>query len=561
MRHSFIVFFILLSCGTASSPQSSASQCLGLAEKDLIITELMIDPDGTDTGHEWLELFNPQPQAVNLKGLTLFATDAAGTEKSIQLKGGRIDSGASFTLGDSKDPELPSWLDASYGTMLGSFGQGNGRVGVRCGEVTVDEVRWVTASRAGHSRMLDPKEGTWCDAPETSVYEIAAGNSGSPGEPNPPCLAASTCLDEDGSTRPIVSPRPETLVITEVMAAPKVATDSVGEWFELFSVASVDQNGLTVATSTGSSTIESGTCLHLEAGDFGLIARSADPFINGGLPTPLAHFAGSFSSNNERLRLLVGEAGIDEVAFFKSTSGASWQLDSVRLSAEVIDFKSNDDPTSFCLATTRWPDGGGDFGTPGAPNSPCKVVKVPEPNPPDAGAPTQPTDATSCLDAHTRRARAIKHPGTKSISVTEIMADPTVVSDDQGEWFEALTTASFDLNGVTLGSDGPTTSTLGSVDCRSVDAGTVLIFARTLDPLRNGGLPKVDGLFTFSLGNSGSRFVRIVGGTGSELARLAYTSTTPGASFQKDPTTGALCVTPATTPTRSTPGKRNVSCP
>lgn len=34
---------------------------------DLIITEIMYDPDGTDTGHEWVELYNPGDNSVEIK--------------------------------------------------------------------------------------------------------------------------------------------------------------------------------------------------------------------------------------------------------------------------------------------------------------------------------------------------------------------------------------------------------------------------------------------------------------------------------------------------------------
>jgi len=551
MRAPDVVLLLTLTACGSGALTLSAPTCTDLRAGSLVLSEVMIDPDGTDLGAEWLEVLNPLSTPVQLDGVTIFTRDPSGDERSTVIKADDLASGAYFTLGDAREKPSPEWLGFSYGTSLGSFAQASGWLGLRCGETVVDELRWSQAPRPGRSRMLDPNGISWCDAPLNATY--FAGNHGSPGEPNPPCFSPTTCVDAlTGSARPIVSPPNASLIVTEIMAAPKSATDSVGEWFELFATDDVDLNGVTVATSTGSSTLESPQCLRVSRGQYAVVARSNDPFINGGLPTPLARFTGSLSSSNERLRLFAGDAGIDEVAFLKSTSGVSWQL-----GIESLHSEKNDEPSAFCLSTRAWADGGGDLGSPGSANARCAAVSAPA----DAGM-----DSSSCVDGATRKPRAIVRASSASVSITEVMADPTAVNDDVGEWFEVRVLSPFDLNGLALGNEGASVSTVVATECRPVSAGALLVFARTTNGALNGGLPRVDGVFSFSLANSGARSVRVLSDK-VELTRWAYSSSSPGASTQRDSGSGLTCATPPTmrygtsaTPDRGTPGRENVSC-
>jgi hypothetical protein len=325
------------------------------------------------------------------------------------------------------------------------------------------------------------------------------------------------------------------------MAAPRVANLAIGQWFEVLASQDADLNGVTVTTSTGASTLDDDRCLHVAAGQFAVFARSADPFVNGGLPKPVGRFTGSLSSNNERLGLFVGDSGLDEVAFYKSAAGISWQRN--------LELGDHLGPEAFCLSTQAWPDGGGDFGTPGSANTPCAATP----------------STNTCIDLTSRFAREIISPPPGALVITEVMADPAAVSDELGEWFEVQTTAPFDLNGLSLGNDGTATSLLNSRECRAVDAGATLLFARNAQASSNGGLPPVDGVFSFSLANSGARFVRVLHDT-TELARFGYTSSTSGASEQADPVSGLRCVTPETqryggARDRGTPGQPNPRCP
>ncbi|MBL8922058.1 MAG: lamin tail domain-containing protein [Myxococcaceae bacterium] len=545
---------LVASCGPPTPMPTDA--CKGRVAGDLVISELMLDPDGTDTGGEWVELFNTLGTPIDLRGYTITYRQGTSTAKSHTVRASvTIPSRGYLALGDVRSGPNPSWVGYSYGDDLGSFSQSSGTVGVRCGMTVLNEYTYTRSARSGRSRMLggnaDPdasrvaNETNWCDTPTSTEY--APRNYGTPGGPNPQCAPEAmlgTCL-QNGVPRPIVAAEAGDLIISEVMASPGVASDTVGEWFEVYATTDVDLNGVSIGTSTSRTTLNSMDCITAQANSYNLLARSADSFVNGLLPAPLVTFSLGLSGTNERLRLFRGDAGIDEAAFFASSSGVSWQL-SPNLLIDPVRPEVNDQPQAFCKATGPWPDGGGDWGTPGAPNTTCPpdsgVFPDPDAGMPDAGPMPGPNE---CIDGTTMMIRALDRPAMGDLVLTEVMPDPQAVDDTVGEYFEVLVKRDVDLKGVSFGSEAwvlpaaHTASngiTLGGNACRRVTAGTYLVFARNNQASVNGGLSTVYETFSFGLSNSGalSRHVKAVS-QGVELDRLAFPLTataTPGASIQ-----------------------------
>lgn len=548
--------------------------CKGRKAGDLVISEVMADPDGSDTGAEWLELFNALGTPVDLKGVQVYVSklDKTGL-KSHSIRAGTAPARGYFTLGDVRTGPNPAWLNYSYADGLGALSQTEGIIGLRCGALVLDEMSYASPAKPARSHMLsgssDPDatandvEGNWCDTPATTTY--SGVNAGTPGARNGECTPepiAGTCLD-NGTVRPVLSPGAGDLVITEVMADPKAVADSAGEWVEVLATKDVDLNGLTLSVGASHSTLSSSACLHLAPNEFGVLAHSADANVNGGLPTPKATFTTSLTNSGLLISLSAGDAGIDTATVPAALGGVAWQL--APASSDAI---ANDDPANFCRATSRYgaPDAG-DFGTPGASNSACPLA--PDPN--------------SCLDVGTGQPRPIVRPVVGDLTITEFMANPAQVSDTAGEWFEVRANAKVDLNGLVLGNEGTTSSTVSSQSCLSLDVGGAALFARSADPLVNGGLPDVMATFTFSLANSGTRYLTVKS-QGIELDRFSYTAVTSGASTQLDMAFSApadndvpanVCATPAATTygsttlpdggvgggDRGTPGATNVSCP
>lgn len=511
---------------SSCAPEENTNACSKLNAGDLVITEVMIDPEGTDTGNEWFEIFNTLGQPVDLKGLTVFLTATDGTgAKSHVVRAGTAPGRGYFTFGDVRSGPNPAWIGYSYNNALGSFSNTSGVVGVRCGQKELGKFTWTVAGKAGRSRQLDGTqepsadrasvETSYCDAP-TGGIPYNGGNLGTPGAANAVCTTivnpgGGTCL-EGGVARPIVHPAVGDIVISEVHGKPMATSSTNGEWVELNARNSFDLNDLVLATTSGASkAITSANCLAVNAGDYVLLARNGDATINGNIPAPLFVYGtlAIADTGPQSLTLSLADAGVIDVANFNAPiSGRSWELDPTKLDAT-----SNDNAASFCRAQTQWVAGSGDYGTPGAVNEAC---------PADAGVP----NPNVCFDDVAQVERAIRTPNDGDLVITEWHTNPKAVSDTVGEFIEVMAKADVDLNGTTLFIRSTSSSTTGRVNlnstsCISVAAGGYLLFARNDVPEQNGGLPHVTATFSASLtANSVFALLRNDGGVYDEVTAL-----------------------------------------
>lgn len=471
--------------GAACGPPVTADVCKGRQAGDLVVTEVMPDPDGTDTGQEYIELYNNLGTPIELKGFTVFVKKPDGSGlKTHLIRAGTVPPRGYFTLGDVRSGVLPEYIGYSYEDGLGGLPQTDGVVGIRCKDLVLDEMSYGT-TKPGRSRTFDgnrPPDAAgnddlsrWCDAPDT--YQ--GNNYGSPAAPNPACppsVSAGSCLDL-GTSRAIVPPALGDLVITEVMPDPKLWADADGEWFEVRSSAEVDLNGLVLSSGTTRSAVTSVDCLRVSAGGYAVFTASAD----AGIPS-MGTFTFSLSNGGGSVTVGLPDAGLDTLTYGAASSGVSWQLDPTKLDAF-----SNDDPANLCRGSQNiFGVDGGDLGTPGGPNTSCTPVVT----------------GNTCVDPATSATRAIVAPAPGDLVVTEFMADPSSVSDALGEWFEVVAKNDVDLNGLVLQGTSGTPATVSSTSCLRADAGSHVVFAHQADPAVNGSLPAVTQTFTFSLANA-----------------------------------------------------------
>lgn len=514
----------LLGCPT---DPTTTDPCKGRMMGDLVVSEVMIDPEGTDTGGEWIEIFNTLGTPIDLKGLTLYTRDTDGSgAKSHAIRAGTVPARGYFVLGDIRSGPNPSWVNYSYADGLGSLGNAHGVVGVRCGMTTLGEYTWTTTAKPNRARMLngidDPNpttaavETNYCDTPTGTTY--FGNNAGTPGVRNPECMAEAstgTCID-NGAVRPMTAPQSGDLIITEVMTSPSASGDTTGEWIEILARASVDLNDVVLNSTSSSTRITNMNCLRVNPGDYILLARSGDPFVNGDLPAPDHVYASvSFAdTTNQRVSLTRGDAGIDEIALFPSQGGHAWQLDPLKL-----DPASNDDPANFCPAPGRWnPDGGGDYGSPRATNPAC---------PPDAGV----IDPNVCFDTGTQSDRAVRMPNVGELAFTEWHSAPTSPQTDK-EFLEAVAKADFDLNGLTL-VVGTNKVPLASPNCVPVSNGTYLVFGKNSNPTANGNLPALTASFSAAL--TGTSTFSLMGSDGGVYDSVTASGEFAAASTQVAP--------------------------
>ncbi len=175
----------------------------------------------------------------------------------------------------------------------------------------------------------------------------------------PPCPADS-CVGDLGTGD---------LVVTEIMKNPNAASDTDGEWFEIYNASggSVNLDGLELWDAGGdTTTISSGDVF--PAGSYIVLCRDADTSVNGGVPTDIEYSGFSLTNDDDEIGLGLGSTTFDLVAYddhsYPDTAGASMALDNRYTSAAA-----NDNPSRWCEGSSVF--GGGDLGTPGSRNGTC----------------------------------------------------------------------------------------------------------------------------------------------------------------------------------------------
>lgn len=512
-------------CSDDSVRNGEAGECAAnLLPGDLVITEVMANPDGADKGLEWFEVYNPTDAEIDLSGVLLRFRKVDGSgEKIHQVQDTVIGPGEYLVFGDA-DPEAPpEHVNYGYGDELGASGLTNsgGELSVACGSSAIDIVLY-EESDDGVARTFDgirePDAAgnddleAWCGA----ATEYAEGSFGTPGAANDACFSEQpTTCNQDGVLRDILPPSPGDVVITEFMPNPDAVGDDEGEWFELYIANDFDLNGLAI-TKFGdeepTDIIGSVDCMPAGAGTYLLFAHSADAAVNGGLPAVDHLFTLSMSNSSENgTGISVGWGGqfLDSVTWNSSGTGASSQLDPM-----LLDPTRNDEEDAFCLSED--PYGDGDLGSPGVANPPCPI-EAPE------GA---------CADAD-GLLRDIIAPSVGDLWITEFLPNPDAVSDPDGEWFEVYANAPFDLNALEFGRDEEVEEAVELDTCAPVEAGDRILFAKNAESVTNGGLPAVSYEFDLSLINSNGRL--FIATDGEVLDAITWTGSTAGAARSLDP--------------------------
>jgi len=292
---------------------------------------------------------------------------------------------------------------------------------------------------------------------------------------------------------------PGDLVITEIMFDPDNPQDSVGEWFEVTSVASepVNLGGCTATDGEGAVEIAQpllalpGQALVFAATDQSTITGFTPDFLYGG------------GAWGEQIELLntgddvalwcpdgAGVATLVDRVIFDDGSGsfpAAVGGRSIQLDPGSEDASANDDGANWCVAKAPYPNATGtvgvdvDWGSPGEANPACDLCS-PNPcsDPPPAtcveGVWTGYAAVGECTDLGTQAAcnyppEAVDcealggtcapsgcqdvpaAPAPGEAVFTEVLYDPTTPKDPGGEWFEVLVVADGPrlLTGCTVG--------------------------------------------------------------------------------------------------------------
>ncbi len=315
---------------------------------------------------------------------------------------------------------------------------------------------------------------------------------------------------------------PGDLVITEVFADHDAPAGSSGadegkEWLEIYnaSSAAIDLEGLVITHSRpdGSSdhvhTIGAAT---LAAGDYFVLGNVAPEFVEGiydyGFGPDLGDF---FNTDGGKFTIGCGTDVIDEALYDEVDPGKSTGFDG----GATPDYTANDDLVNWCTPPEdpAYEFEQANFGTPGQANFDCEVVV-----------------AGQCNDGGTMRPTVPPVPG--DLVITEVMPSPSAPQDKK-EYIEALVTRDVDLNGLGLArSSTANPNIVASESCLRVTAGTYVVFAKSAVAAENGNLPRVDGVFTFSMVDAGD--VQLMMGT-TVLDAFVWANAPSSASYNLDP--------------------------
>jgi hypothetical protein len=479
-----------------------------VAMGDLVITELLPNPDAVpEADGEWFEVL--ALGGGDLNGLEL-GKDGAVEDTVTAEDCMPVTAGQYLVFARESDSVINGGLSQVDGLFAFALLNTSGNLFIGYGGQVHDAVTW-TSSGAGLSRSLgagnftttaNDDEGLWCDG--VGVY--GAGDQGTPGEANPDCDGGpieGSCIDPDTNMMRMADPPAAgEVIISEIMPNPSLGEPGA-EWFEIYASAAFDLNGLELGKGGAvSHTVTSPTCMEVAADSYLVLARSDVDAENCMLPQ-VDYLYGTLGLSNSNSDLQIGHGGMvfDQHAWTTTVNGVALSYDMMGM--------------SWCEAVD--PFGCGDLGTPGAANPACGGGSM----------------DGMCFDGMVWRDIVVPSPG--QLVISELMANPSIVTDANGEWFEIRALAPFDLNGLELGkffTDGPL-ETVDVADCIALAAGDTALLATNADTMTNGGLPAVDYEFALSLTNTNSALH--VAAAGVLLDEITWTAVGDGLSTSLDP--------------------------
>ncbi len=395
---------------------------------------------------------------------------------------------------------------------------------------------------------------------------------------------------DDGNGVCIVDPNKPILagdlIFTEVMADSTTVPDDSGEWLEIYNTTNFPINLITLAIGKGTSKKTlTGENLVIQPKSHFVIAKTDGALVPF---DAICNFGTMLTNTGAEIFLELNGVVVDTINY-KASAGKSWQLDPLK-----YNHTDNDDQANWCNASTDISVENTDKGTPRVANTSCGGVTDPcSANPCtelnknvctpngnnyicecnggfiDNGSGVCVEDQSSpcfgnpCIDnIEEHRTVCIVedeenfycgcddnyyeddngiciYDGPQILNrgdliFTEIMADPSAVSDAEGEWLEIYNTSDKDIFLTNLNIvKGTTKKTISGVNTPVVIApNSYFIIAVT----QNAKVP-VDATCSFGTMLSNSSAVTIsIEIDGVTLDEASYTKTFAGVSWQLDPT-------------------------
>ncbi|MEZ4265678.1 MAG: lamin tail domain-containing protein, partial [Myxococcota bacterium] len=541
------------SAGVCQWPVASTVDCVGSglvclagacvpagampAMGEIVVSELMVRPlAAAGAGGQWIELTSTVDAPLLIGGCAL---ESAGDAPWPIPAGIVLGAGQRLVIAASSDPSQNGGVAAAlaHDGAIELDAEGDS-VALTCGGTLIDGVGFDSLDwpwSDGRSLSLDPSAAdavtndtpdAWCLA--TSSYGL--GDLGSPGEANPACPAPNAvdrCRLE--------APAALSLLVGESAAVRARYTEA----------------GIT--DQSAGTDLDARVVVQLGRGPV-----ASDPVVDADLwslidATPNPDWLDTAEPGyDEALGLLVSaEAGVWSYAFRVSVdAGRSFVWCDLAGPDPGQDGSEDGYQAALAGALTS-------VGDPCAPN-PCVVPPPPScqddllVTPTGVGVCTSDLAGASCaFDELTTDCAALGGtcdsgacegvstvPGPGHVVFTEIMNDPVLTTDPNGEWLELTVVGPnpVELSGCILQSDGDSDRVISAGVSLVVVPGLHVVFARKADPAVNGGVaPTWSWLTGLTLGN-GADAVRLLCG-GQLIDAVAWDGgpafpAIPGASMQ-----------------------------
>ena len=132
------------------------------------------------------------------------------------------------------------------------------------------------------------------------------------------------------------------------------------------------------------------------------------------------------------------------------------------------------------------------------------------------------------------------------LQISEIMANPSAVSDSNGEWFEVFNRSnqSIDIEGLVIQDQGSNLHTVNSGDSLWIASGEYFVFGRNGDSASNGGYEADYVYSNFTLGNSSDAIILLF--LDQIIDSLAYDDGSFGTAGNSNELTSGFTLTPDT---------------
>lgn len=191
--------------GYAAAPCTTADKCVGdLHPGDLVITELMYNPSpavGTDDGNEWVEIYNPTANSIDLNGL-VFEDGNPSTGRirdSVVVAAGDyavLATGDGTGWGYGPVGFTPDGYYHGTGSSMALSNSNGETVAIKVGTNTIDVIpaytnltlngtSWSLSGAVAPTATANDTAVSWC--PSTSLIGTSTTDHGTPGAANDTC--------------------------------------------------------------------------------------------------------------------------------------------------------------------------------------------------------------------------------------------------------------------------------------------------------------------------------------------------------------------------------------